>query len=239
MQNIADLFNDDDVFKIQNALLDEDDLEEQQTDRHIENKIEEILDTVRENYLNGELNSEEAFDLFYQMAEMGNAEAMTIVAFMYSVGDGVEKDMDEAMYWYRRAAELNYSDAMCNLGFLYIYGQDIPRNYEKGLKWIHKAVVLKNTQAMCLLAECYLNGWGVKEDHDIAFDYYEQAAKLGNQGAMMALGMMTLNEDDKHFDREKSQELFRKAVEDDLDRKPKCYPVGNEILEYYRGERSF
>lgn len=239
MQNIADSFTDDDVYKIQNALLDEDDLENQKADNHIENKIEEILDTVKENYLNGELNSAEAFDLFYQIAEISNVEAMTTVAFMFSVGEGVRENINEAIYWYKQAEELEYSDAMCNLGFLYIYGQGIPKNYQKGLKWIQKAVVLENSQAMCVLAECYLNGWGVEENHDFAFEYYEQAANLGNQGAMMALGMMTLNEDDKHFDREKSQEWFQKAMQNDFLKKPKCYPVGNEILEYYRGERRF
>lgn len=210
-------------------------IQEVQSDNHIENKIEEILDTVRENYLNGELNSEEAFDLFYQMAEMGNAEAMTTVAFMFSVGEGIEENINEAMYWYGQAAELEYSDTICNLGFLYIYKTEIivdkiidKKDHsdisekilkkiatriitKKGLNFFKKAVELGNTQAMCLLAECYLNGRGVKKDRDTAFEYYEQAANLGNQGAMMALGMMTLNEDDKHFDREKSQELFRKA----------------------------
>lgn len=142
---------------------------------------------------------------------MGNAEAMTTVAFMFSVGEGIEENINEAIYWYKQAAELEYSDAICNLGFLYIYKTEIivdkitdkkdhsdisEENFKeiatriitkKGLKFLKKAVELGNTQAMCLLAECYLNGRGVKEDHDTAFEYYEQAADLGNQGAMMAL----------------------------------------------------
>ena len=239
MQNISDSFTDDDVYKMQNAELDEDD--EIPTDEQMETNIAETFNDIRQSYLDGELNSAEAFDLFLRIAGMGNAEAMTTVAFMYSVGDGVEKDIYEAMYWYRRAAALEFSDAMCNLGFLHIYGQDIPENYQKGLDWIRIAVELKNSQAMCVLAECYLNGWGVEENHKTAFEYYEQAANLGNQNAMMMLGIMTLNEDDAHFDREKSQNFFQKSVEDvsDSERKQRCYPVGHEILEYYRGERRF
>lgn len=239
MQNIADSFTDDDVYKMQNAEFDED--EEIQTDEQMENKIAETLNDVRQSYWNDELNSAEAFDLFLRLAEMGNAEAMTTAAFMYSVGDGVEKDFYEAMYWYRRAAELEYSDAMCNLGFLHIYGHGIPENYPKGLKWIKKSVALENNQAMYILAECYMNGWGVEENHKTAFEYFEQAANLGNQGAMMILGIMTLNEDDEHFDRERSQKFFQKSVEDisDSESNQRCYPVGHEILEYYRGRRQF
>ena len=236
MQNIADSFTDDDVYKIQNAEFDEDEFSD---DIPIENKIAKTLDDVRQSYLDGELNSSEAFDLFLQIAEMRNAEAMTTAAFMYSVGDGVEKDIYEAMYWYRRAAELEYSDAMCNLGFLHIYGHDIPENYPKGLKWIRKAVALENNQAMYILAECYMNGWGVEENHKTAFEYFEQAANLGNQGAMMILGIMTLNEDDEHFDRKRSQKFFQKSVEAVSDFGKRCYPIGHEILEYYRGRRQF
>lgn len=238
MQNIADSFTDDDVYKMQNAEFDEDEFSD---DIPIENKIAKTFDEVRQSYLDGELNSAEAFDLFLRVAEMGNAEAMTTVAFMYSVGDGVEKDMYEAMYWYRRAAELEFSDAMCNLGFLHIYGHGIPEDYPKGLQWIKKAVALKNSQAMCILAECYMNGWGIEENHKTAFEYFEQAANLGNQGAMMILGIMTLNEDDEHFDRERSQKFFQKSVEDisDSESNQRCYPVGHEILEYYRGRRQF
>lgn len=239
MQNIADSFNDDDVYKMQNAALDEDDEDEFSDDIPIEYKIAKTLDEVQQSYLDGELNSAEAFDLFLRVAEMGNAEAMTTVAFMYSVGDGVEKDIYESMYWYRRAAELEFSDAMCNLGFLHIYGHGIPENYQKGLKWIRKAVALENNQAMYILAECYMNGWDVEENHKTAFEYYEQAANLGNQSAMMILGIMTLNEDDEHFDRERSQKFFQKSVEDVSDSQKRCYPVGHEILEYYRGRRQF
>jgi uncharacterized protein len=50
-------------------------------------------------------------------------------------GDGVAKDLAEAVKWYRRAAEQNYVLAQYDLGVCYAKGNGVPRDYVKAYMW--------------------------------------------------------------------------------------------------------
>lgn len=45
-------------------------------------------------------------------AEQGNAEAQYSLGVCYRCGDGVEKNLEEAIKWYRKAAEQGYAKAI-------------------------------------------------------------------------------------------------------------------------------
>lgn len=54
----------------------------------------------------------------HERAEQGNADAQFRLGDMYMYGDGVPKNLDEAIKWFRKAAEQDYVPALKKLYFL-------------------------------------------------------------------------------------------------------------------------
>ncbi|QSR87721.1 sel1 repeat family protein [Candidatus Methylacidiphilum infernorum] len=57
-----------------------------------------------------------------QRARGGNAQAQLDLGDAYSRGQGVTKDLAQAVYWYRKAAEQGNVQAQYKLGFAYYWG---------------------------------------------------------------------------------------------------------------------
>ncbi|MBO5367325.1 sel1 repeat family protein [Methanocorpusculum sp.] len=86
-------------------------------------------------------------DLILQNAEAGNPDAQYAMAYHYTLGLGVEKDVKKARDWYRRAAENNHPDAQLALGLYYnhpSYGE-LDKNEAK--YWFSKAAEQGNKHA--------------------------------------------------------------------------------------------
>ena len=82
---------------------------------------------------------ETALAVFRPLAENGDAKAQSILALMYSYGEGVPLDYRESVRWYRRAAEQNSSVAQYNLGMLYLDGKGVAQNTDEAIKWLTMA----------------------------------------------------------------------------------------------------
>lgn len=80
-----------------------------------------------------------ALAVFRPLAESGDAKAQSILALMYSYGEGVPVDHREAARWYRRAAEQNSSVAQYNLGMLYLEGKGVAQDNDKAIDWLTRA----------------------------------------------------------------------------------------------------
>ena len=48
--------------------------------------------------------NEEVFEYYLKAARQGDAEAQFYLGLCYNYGDGVEKDLSEAVIWFRKAA---------------------------------------------------------------------------------------------------------------------------------------
>ena len=57
----------------------------------------------------------------------------------YEYGEGVEKDMSEAVKWYRKSAEQGYAQAQCNLGDCYYRGEGVRQDQKEAAKWYRKS----------------------------------------------------------------------------------------------------
>ena len=82
---------------------------------------------------------ETALAVFRPLAENGDSRAQSILALMYSYGEGVPVDHREAARWYRRAAEQNSNVAQFNLGMLYLEGRGVDRDTDEAILWLTKA----------------------------------------------------------------------------------------------------
>ena len=62
-------------------------------------------------------------------AEQGHAVAQYFLGTMYSNGEGMPQDYQEAVSWYRKAAEQGDAGAQYNLGNMYNNSEGVPQDY--------------------------------------------------------------------------------------------------------------
>ena len=58
-------------------------------------------------------------------AQQGDAKAQFKLGNCYRMGEGVNKDVTEAVKWYRKAAEQDNAEAQLGLGGLYFKGEGV------------------------------------------------------------------------------------------------------------------
>jgi TPR repeat protein len=63
-----------------------------------------------------------AFELYTQLAQEGDADAQTSLAYMYQMAQGCKKDDHKAFELYTQAAEKKQPYALFNLAILYEHG---------------------------------------------------------------------------------------------------------------------
>ena len=58
---------------------------------------------------------------------------------MYTRGEGVRRDHDEAYHYYYKAAVKGYNKAMLNLGDAHFNGRGVKRSRAKAIYWYRRA----------------------------------------------------------------------------------------------------
>jgi TPR repeat protein len=71
---------------------------------------------------------------------MGDASAMSNLAFMYENGESVRQDEKTAAKWYTRAAELGSEVASLNLARLYESGRGVRQDAAVALRWYRSVI---------------------------------------------------------------------------------------------------
>ena len=84
-------------------------------------------------------NMREAFRLFKELAEQGDAGAQAMLGGMYANGEGVPQDYREAVAWYRKAAEQGHAKAQSGLGVKYFNGEGVPADDVLAYMWLNMA----------------------------------------------------------------------------------------------------
>ena len=51
------------------------------------------------------IDKQKAVELYQKAANLGNCTAQYNLAFMYENGEGIIRDIDQAIYWFKRSAE--------------------------------------------------------------------------------------------------------------------------------------
>ena len=111
------------------------------------------FDSAMRAYEKGEYAT--ALTEFTAVAEQGNQEAQLIVGKMYMIGQGVEKDSEQAIHWFKAAAGQGNTDAQFFLGAIYLLPQ---RDIAEGLKWLTLSADQGMQDAQFLLGMAYLKG---------------------------------------------------------------------------------
>lgn len=149
---------------------DEDDAEEIP-----ENVFESRYSTGRMAFLFGK------FDIAYQawepLAQKGYAKAQASLGWMYQTGNGVEKDIQQALGWYTLAAEQGHAIAQNNLGVFYENGWGTIPDAKAAFGWYKKSANSGYAYAQYNLGRMYAEGQGTRRNVQEA-RYWLQSALL-------------------------------------------------------------
>lgn len=139
----------------------------------------------------GRVDKRKAFDYMKKAAESGNnfPDAMYNLAIMYHLAEGVEKNLDEAIYWYTKASGLGLIDAKNNLALVL---EEKNGAKDDAIYLLRKAADSGDEVAQYNLANSYLKGDGVSKDLTMAMDLYRKSANKGLAQAQRMLGQAYL-----------------------------------------------
>ena len=112
-------------------------------------------------------------------AAAGQPSAQFNLGSRYARGDGVRKNVDQALKWYHLAAAQGDSGAELNLGALYEAGEGVPKDLAMARKWYLLAADQGLDGAQYNLGRVYSLGLGVSKDNVEADKWFSLAAASG------------------------------------------------------------
>jgi uncharacterized protein len=83
---------------------------------------------------------QKAYAILLPLAERGDAQAQTLVGFMFAHGWGVPQNFVAAAAWYRRSSAQGDARAQYLLGLMYDKGQGVAVDAVEAYKWLDLAV---------------------------------------------------------------------------------------------------
>ena len=129
-------------------------------------------------------------------AQNSDPEAQFQMGKKYEDGDGVEKDMEQAIFWYTKTAEQGHAEAQYRLGNIYsLYDDDEynddndnNNNKEKAVFWYTKAAEQGHAEAQFQMGKWYENDDSSLQNYLVAKLWYEKAANQGHAESQYNLG---------------------------------------------------
>ena len=125
-------------------------------------------------------------------AEKGEAVAQLELGGIYLKGEGVTKDVAEAVKWLSKAAELGNGEAQMMLGGIYISGRGVLKNSVEAAKWFMMSAEQGNAAAQCQIGRMHLTGVGVPKDDVEAYKWSTLAATQGDAAAKKVIAFLLI-----------------------------------------------
>ena len=142
--------------------------------------------------LHGSASVEEVFALYTKAAELGNAAAQYNIAMMYSNGEAVNVDYQQALYWFNKSASQQFPPAQYRLGELYFFGMGgLPKDTKSAKRLFNAAAEHGDIDAQLNLA--ILLGTGHAPDMEKALYWLTQAHEGGHESAQHYLELLQAN----------------------------------------------
>ena len=147
-------------------------------------------------------------------AEVGDTAAMVDLADAYLDGNGVSKDISQAIFWYRKAADAGNTAGMGKLALKYMFGEGVEQDDGQAAGWFRRAADLGDSFAMFNLAHMYELGQGVELDYGQARKWYTQARSSRPQDVEAALDRIKMKEAVERARRAEEEQKRQAAVEE-------------------------
>lgn len=124
-----------------------------------------------------------AHAIYLSLAQQNDAKACYNLGLMYHDGDGVEKNMTEAVNWYTRAANLNYKEAQYMLASLVFQREIQSISYAQAADYYAQAAKLGHVKSQLNLGMLYFRGDVLAQDLPAAVHWLSLAASNNNSEA--------------------------------------------------------
>jgi hypothetical protein len=130
--------------------------------------------------------------IYNELAEKGDAKAQYNLGLMYSRGDGVKQNFNEALKWYRLSAEQGFAEAQYNMGVILLRPEWVKADYEESINWYTKAAEQGHLRSQVALGVAYLRGEVVQYDPVAAQRWFMIASEQDDKEAQFDLASMYL-----------------------------------------------
>jgi TPR repeat protein len=123
-------------------------------------------------------------------AELGDAISQAILGDIFSNGELMKPDYQQAANYYKMAADQGQRDGEFGLAVRYVTGQGMPLDRAEAQRWFKAAAEQGHADAQYDLGTMYEVGDGTGADLPSALHYYELAAQQGVVKAQYRLGVL-------------------------------------------------
>jgi len=134
----------------------------------------------------------------------GDPKAQNYLGVLYLKGDGVERDLKEAVYWFKKAAAQGNADAQYRLGTMY-YSEDRSFSEKLAFKFIpniHQPVARSQSWPKSLPVDA------VSQDKDKALMLFQKSSEQGHSGGQYMLAVMYSKGNILKQDNKKANNLY-------------------------------
>lgn len=128
---------------------------------------------------------------------------------LYSLGDWLPTDWEQAFKHYQLTAESGDPKAQFNVGYCYSKGDVMDQDHAKAFEWYQKAAKKGDARAHYNLSQMYERGEFVKEDRIKAKEHFDKAIELGDERPKNKVTLASAKEALKNGDREEAKKLFK------------------------------
>ena len=157
---------------------------------------------------------EEVFELYARSAELGNPIAQYNLAMMYSNGESVYVDYQQAVYWFRKSAAQSFAPAQYRLGELYYFAKGgLNRDLDKAIELFNIAAKQKDADAQMNLAMLCGTGEGLPLDKEKALSWLLKARIGGNPVAQDYQKMLNVSDQGRFTPEQQHRYWLEKAAE--------------------------
>ena len=124
-----------------------------------------------------------AHAIYLSLANQNDAKACYNLGLMYQDGDGVAKNLDEAVRWYTKSADLDYKEAQYTLGALVFQRQIQTISYPQAVTYYEQAAKQGHVKSQLNLGMLYFRGDVIAQDLPAAVQWLSLAASNNNSEA--------------------------------------------------------
>lgn len=164
--------------------------------------------------MNGAENLDNVFELYARSAELGNAIAQYNLAMMYSNGESVYVDYQQAVYWFKKSAGQDFPPAQYRLGELYYFEKGgLARDLDEAIALFNKAAEQNDPDAQMNLAMLRGTGEGLSKDTNKALFWLTQAHKGGHESALYYHKILLASNDGNFTEVQQKRYWIEKAAE--------------------------
>jgi len=131
-----------------------------------------------------------AHAIYLSLANQNDAKACYNLGLMYQDGDGVAKNLDEAVKWYTKSADLGYKEAQYTLGALVFQRQIHSISYPQAVTYYEQAAKQGHVKSQLNLGMLYVRGDVIAQDLPAAVQWLSLAASNNNSEAQGYLAQL-------------------------------------------------